>query len=92
MLKRPIPIPSLIINIILLRSKHLLLVIMRVVLLVELLLKALLIFTDDEVEPTFWFRKILPLLFLFSKVSLSFIIVFGTYLYIDEMMIIFYER
>ena len=48
--------------------------------------------TDDEGDPTLWFSKVLPLLLLFQKVSLLFIALFGTYLYIDETMIIFYGR
>ena len=47
---------------------------------------------DDDDETTLWFRKIIPLLILFRKVSLSFIAVFITYVYIDEMMIIFSVR
>ena len=41
--------------------------------------------TDDEVDPTLWFSKII--LLLFQKVSILFISVFGTYLSMDEMMI-----
>ena len=44
---------------------------------------------DDEVEPTFWLRSILPLL-LFQKVSILFVVVFRTYVSIDKIMIRFY--
>ena len=48
--------------------------------------------TDDEVEPKLLFSKILPRLLLFRKLNLLFIVVSETYLYIDEMMIIFSRR
>ena len=48
--------------------------------------------TDDKVEPTLWFKKKLHLLLLFHKVSCLFIVVFGTYLSNDEMMIRFSGR
>ena len=45
--------------------------------------------TDDDVDPTLCFRKILPLLLIIRKASLSFIVFSRTYLSIDEIMIIF---
>ena len=74
MLNRTIPIPALISNIILLRLKHLLLMILRVVLLEKLLLKALLIQTTRLI-PHYgsaklffsFFRKWVSCLFLCSE-------------------------
>ena len=43
--------------------------------------------TEDKIETTLWFNKIIPL--LLRKVSLSFIVVFGAYLSIHEMAIKF---
>ena len=48
--------------------------------------------TDNEGDPTLLFNKVLPLFLLFRKVSLLFIVVFGTYLSIDETMIRFSGR
>ena len=48
--------------------------------------------TEDVVEPTLWFGKILPLLSFFRKVSLLFIFLFGTYLFFYEIMIRFYGK
>ena len=48
--------------------------------------------TYEEVDPTLWFRNIIPLLLLFCKVNQFFIVVFRTYLAINEIMIIFYGR
>ena len=39
--------------------------------------------TYEEVDPTLWFRKILPLLIFFRKFSVSFIVVFVTHLSFD---------
>ena len=42
---------------------------------------------DDHDEVTLWFDKIAPLLSIFRSVSLSFLLQFGAYIAIDEMMI-----
>ena len=47
---------------------------------------------DDEVEPVLWLIDIIPLLLLFQKVSIPFIVVFGAYLANDEIIIIFSGR
>ena len=44
---------------------------------------------DEVFESTLWLRNILPILLLFQEVSILFIVVFGTYLAIDEMMMRF---
>ena len=36
-----------------------------------------------------WFLKVFPLLSIFRTVSLSFVVTFGTFMAIDEMMIFF---
>ena len=41
---------------------------------------------DDEVDPKLCFSNIFPLLLLFRKAGLSFIVVFGTYISVDEIM------
>ena len=46
----------------------------------------------EKMYPTLWFIKILTLLLLFQKVSLSFIFVFGTYVVVAKMMVVFYQR
>ena len=37
-----------------------------------------------------WFLKVFPLLTIFRTVSLSFVVTFGTFMAIDEMMIFFW--
>ena len=48
--------------------------------------------TDEEVEPKLCLCKIILLPILFRKVRISFIVVFRTYLAIDEMVMIFSGR